>query len=252
MRVLVLTGIQEELAPLLAAHPFQFDKQYGAYRSVRYADLFAATTGPGVNKNREIRRLLQKLAPHVIVNAGLVGLLREDPERKAGDRLRLGSVLDRRTGVAYPGGAGREILVTVSEPVFEPSAKMDLALDLRATACDMEAAVLLGLIGQIEEIATGSMVVLCKVIGDRPDAYNLFKYEHLVRGWQRKNWRQKLWVGVRFPGGPRRLRELLEMKSVALESLGRRLSGLVNTLMALDPDDQAGISRTLDSVFIPH
>ena len=50
MRVLVLTGIQEELAPLLAAHPFQFDKQYGAYRSVRYADLFAATTGPGVKK----------------------------------------------------------------------------------------------------------------------------------------------------------------------------------------------------------
>ncbi|MEQ9365859.1 MAG: hypothetical protein RIF32_16570, partial [Leptospirales bacterium] len=193
-----------------------------------------------------------KLVPHVIVNAGLVGLLRESAKAKAGDRLRIGSVVDVRTGVIYPGGSGRETLVSVPAPVFESSDKMDLALDHQATACDMEAAVLLGLIGQVEEVATGSLVVLCKVVGDRPDSYNLFKFEHLVRGWERKKAWERLWLGLRFPGGPRRLRELLEMKSIALDSLGRRLEALVRALAAANPDDPAAISRALDSVFIPH
>lgn len=252
MRVLILTGIKEELTPFFTGHPFAFDRGLGAYRSSRYPELYAATTGPGVKKSRETRRLLERLVPHVIVNAGLVGLLRETSKAKAGDRLRVGSVIDRRRGIIYPGGPGRDVLVSVAEPVFEPSQKMDLALDHHATICDMEASVLLGLIGQVEEVATGSLVVLCKIVGDRPDSYNLFKYEHLVRGWYRKKRWQQLWIGIQFPGGPRRLRELLEMKSVALESLSQRLDGLAKTLMALDPNDPAGISRTLDSVFIPH
>ncbi|MCR9143571.1 MAG: hypothetical protein NXI24_15090 [bacterium] len=252
MRILILTGIKEEITPFFSEHPFEFDRGLGAYQSTRYSGLYAATTGPGVKKSREIRRLLEKLVPHVIVNAGLVGLLRESSKARAGDRLRIGSVIDQRTGVVYPGGAGRDALVSVAQPVFEPSEKMDLALDHQAVACDMEAAVLLGIVGQIEEVATGSLVVLCKVVGDRPDSYNLFKYEHLVRGWERKKTWERLWLGVRFPGGPRRLRELLEMKSVALESLGRRLEALARTLAAANPDDPAQISRTLDSVFIPH
>ncbi len=252
MRILILTGIKEELTPFFERHPFVFDRGLGAYRSSQYSELYAATTGPGVKKAREIRKLLKGLVPHVIVNAGLVGLLRENSPARAGDRMRLGSVVDSRTGVVYPGGAGRNVLVSVPEPVFEPVQKMDLALDHQATVCDMEAGVLLGIIGQVEEVATGSLVVFCKVVGDRPDSYHLFKYEHLIRGWERKSRLERLWVGIRFPGGLRRLRELREMKGVALDSLGRRLEALSLTLARLSPDDPAGISRTLDSVFIPH
>jgi hypothetical protein len=252
MRILILTGLQEELLPFLDLHPFVFDKGRGAYRSRKYPELYAATTGPGVKKRREIRRLLEELVPHVIVNAGLTGLLREDSKLEAGDRLRIAQVIDRRSGVIFPGGPGNAVLISVSQPVFEPVDKMDLALEYRATACDMEAAVLLGIIGQVEQVATGSLVVLCKVVGDRPDSYNLYKYEHLVRGWHRKAWWEKLWRGAQFPGGPRRIRELLEMKGRGLSGLGRHLERLVEELHVLDPEDVAALARRIDSVFIPH
>lgn len=263
MRILILTGLQEELLPFLERRAFQFDRARGAYRSLQHPDLLAATTGPGVKKARELRKLLRSFVPHVIVNAGLVGLLRETDERQAGDRVRLGGVTDARTGVVYPGGPGRGQLVSVPAPVFEPSDKLDLATKYRASVCDMEAAVLLGMIGQVEEVATGSFVVFCKVVGDRPDSYNLYRYEHLVRGWQRRGRWQKLWNGLRFPGGPGRLRELLAMKEQGLQGLAHSLDGLVASLLQLpeypgidpDGDDSGGpISelRGLDSVFIPH
>ena len=70
MRILILTGLQEELLPFLERRAFQFDRARGAYRSLQHPDLLAATTGPGVKKARELRKLLRSFVPHVIVNAG--------------------------------------------------------------------------------------------------------------------------------------------------------------------------------------
>lgn len=247
MRLLVLTGLQEELLPLLELHDFAFDRAAGAYRSKRNSGVYAATTGPGVKKARELRRLLESVVPHVIVNGGLTGLLKEEDAAVAGDRLRLGSVVDRKTGVIYPGGPGSDRIVTVPAPLFEPADKMDLALDWQARACEMEAAHILRIVGQIEEVSSGSVVIFCKVVGDRPDSYHLFQHEHLVRAWHRKQYFERWWAGLRFPGGPRRLKELLAMKEIALGSLGRRLAGLVESVVRA-----GGVPEKTDSIFIPH
>ncbi len=247
MRILVLTGIQEELLPLLELHDFAFDRGVGAYRSKRSSEVYAATTGPGVKKARELRRLLESVVPHVIVNGGLTGLLKEEDDARAGDRLRLGSVVDRRTGVIYPGGPGRDRLVSVEAPLFEPADKMDVALDFQARACEMEAAHILRIVGQIEEVSSGSVVIFCKVVGDRPDSYHLFQHEHLVRAWHRKQYLEKWWAGLRFPGGPWRLQELLAMKETALASLGRRLAALIDRIVRAK-----GVPAKTDSIFIPH
>lgn len=254
MRILVLTGIKEELSAVAERHPLSFDRERGLYRSESYPEVYAGTTGPGIPKSgrKQLRRWLRELAPHIIINAGLVGLLREDAPHSGGDRLRLGAVIHQATGVVFPGGAGRGRLVSVSEPVFEPSAKMDLALDHEAIACDMEAAPLLSIVGQTEEITTGSVVLLRKFVGDRPDSYRLFRYEHRIRGWERKGLFEKLWIGLRFPGGPHYLQELLEMKATALGALGDDLAQLLGRLAPLPPENLEMALSRLDSAFIPH
>lgn len=246
-RLLFLTGIQEELLPLFERHPFVFDRGVAAYRSQRHPDLYAATLGPAVKKKRETRDLIATLAPHVIINAGLVGLLRDQDPRDAGAILKLGQIIDSVTGVIYPGGPGHDCLVTVDRPVFEPWNKQELALHYRAQACDMEAARLLRITGQIEEVSIGTELIFLKVIGDRPESYELFKHEALVRNWHRLNWFGRLRVGLRFPGGPARLRRLLNAKAAALQALGEASATLVDRLITARGD-----TRGFDSLFIPH
>ncbi|MCB1314414.1 MAG: hypothetical protein KDK27_00590 [Leptospiraceae bacterium] len=248
MRVLVLTGVQEELLPIVRRLALRFDNSVRAYRSSQYPDLYAATTGPGIQKRGAIRKLITETVPHAIINAGLVGILREPDHLEAGDRCRLGEVIDSRTRIVYPGGPGRDRLVSVDKPVFAPYEKMDVATDFSARLVDMEAAPLLNLVGQLEEVSTGSVVVFCKVVGDRPDTYYLHQYEHLVRGWHRKSRLEKWISGMRFPGGPWRLRKLLTMKDKALESLAAHTEHV--TLRILN--HPGGMATTIDSVFIPH
>ncbi|MCB1326392.1 MAG: hypothetical protein H7A21_17130 [Spirochaetales bacterium] len=247
MRLLLVTGTGEELRALRGLLSLQFDRSRGLYLSLKSASLFALSAGAGLSRRRLLRRALRELKPDIVVNAGLVGLLRLDDPRPVGERLALRSVLESESGLVYPGGPGRDTLVSVGSPVFEPWEKDELALRFKATACEMEAAPLLALLGRTEEVAESVTVIFVKVIGDRPESYDLFRYEHLVRGWYRDSLWERIRTGFLFPGGPLRLRRLLGQKAEGLDGLRRAVGGLL-------PGILSGRAKTgsIDSVFIPH
>ncbi len=255
MRILLLTGIKEELEPVLRRLPFSFDKEIGAYRCVRAANLACATTGPGLRKKTEVRRMLERFEPDVILNAGLVGILRENDGTAPGDPLRLGNVIHAGTEEQYPGGPGQDILVTVKAPVFDPSDKLGLAARFHARACDMEAAELLALLGRYPLLSGKGFVVFSKIVGDRPEDHALFAGEALARDWESKSWPAKMRTAMRFPGGPTALMKLRRLRRNALRGLEVHTLAVVRELLSLpeteDPVDLL-TQTALDSVFLAH
>lgn len=247
MKLLLLTGIQEELIPLRTSLHLAFDRNIQAYRSEIYPNLFAATTGPGVSKRKEIRKLMKEIRPDVIVNAGLVGILQEKETNRIGERLRVGAVVSDSDGLIFPGGPGKDLIVTVAAPVFDPFEKTELFLRHRARACEMEAARILSLAGQLPEISDRVVIVLCKVAGDLPEYSHLFKNEKASHGWSQKSLTARLWSMFRFPGGPGKFRQLQDIKKAALASLGTKTGELVKKII-----ENQEISRDIDSQFIPH
>ncbi|MBI3395232.1 MAG: hypothetical protein HY042_05310, partial [Spirochaetia bacterium] len=181
MRTVLLTAVKEELECVLAVAPFQFDREIRAYRCLTDRNLIAATTGPGLKQRKDIRLILEMHEPDIIVNAGLVGILSEEDTIQPGERLRLGSVILAADGTEYPAGpGGHDRLVTVPKPVFDPADKLDLKTQWKARACDMEAAQVIALVGQIRTVAPTAAVALCKVAGDLPIHHELFKDEYLL------------------------------------------------------------------------
>ena len=248
MKILLLTGIKEELRPVLEQHPFVFDKESRFYRSKEQPLIYAGTTGPGVQKAKELEKFLKQFEPDVVINAGLVGLLNDEDPAEPGDIMKLGTVYDQKSGLQYPGGPGRESLVTVSRPVFQPWEKLDLYVEyFHAKACDMEASKILRLIGEIESIKYKTHVVFCKVIGDRPEAYQLFENEYKIRNWESKSALSKAWTAVRFPGGPYQLKKLLKYKHRALNSLSLHINATILKLLK-----ERQVSPEMNSVFISH
>ena len=247
LRILLLTGIREELHPLLNSYSLQFNKELRLYRSLRYPELYAATTGPHLKRRRELRRWIDTIQPRIVVNAGLVGLLELGHPASIGDRISLELLVDAKTAIQYPGGPGKARLVSIDRPVFAPHEKMDLALDYKADVCDMEAAVLTGFLGQFDKLSERMTLIFCKVVGDRPESWNLFRYEHLVRGWEGRGLLSKARAGLLFPGGPWKLKKLLHRKELGRRSLCGHVSRLLDSLI-----EHQGISRSIDSVFIPH
>ena len=250
LRVVVLTGLKEELEGLLKTG-FEWDDATRLYRSLQRPGLYAGTLGPGLKKRKEIRRALERIEPDVIINGGLVGSLKDPQDSGAGhatgDRLRLGEVVDVASGTIYPGGRGRDRLATVDRPIFEPLAKMNLRLDTGAVACDMEGSRLLRLLGQMEDRLPEVHVILCKVVGDLPEDYFLFQLEDQIRSWsQRTRW-EKLRVFLRYPGNALRLNRLFRVKRRALDSLTGRMGALVRRLYR-----EGRVAQDMDSVFIPH
>ncbi len=248
MRILLLTGLKEELVGLLASG-FEWDSGTRFYRSLVIPELFAGTTGPGLRKKKELRKAIQKVAPDVVINGGLVGALRQDESLHTGDRMLLGEVIDAKSRIVYPGGRGRERLVSVDHPVFQPIEKMDLRLDHHADACDMEAAPLLDLLGRLraDALVPELLVIFCKVVGDLPEDYFLFQREREFRGWDRKNTREKLEVFLKDPGDTMRLFRLFQLKKKALDSLTGKMGGLVRFLVR-----EGRVPEELESVFVPH
>ena len=247
MNVLLLTGVFEELRPFQAQHPFEFVRKIRAFRSQWYPNLFAATTGPGLRRRAELKKILDAVRPGCIVNAGLVGILGGADSSQAGDRLRISAVKRAADGIIYPGGPGRDLLLTVREPVFHPAEKEELALCHGARACDMEAGELLALVSQTAAWRPyGLRVVLCKVAGDLPADYELFANEHLTRGWESWGRGKRLWAMVRFPGGPRRLLRLIGYRRTVLEELTRHIHRTLKPIL-----DSDGTTDTNDSVFQP-
>ncbi len=230
MRILLLTGIQEELLPVL--NPLQLTfRQHGAYQSVSYPELYAATTGPGLKKKSDVRTLLKELQPEVIINAGLVGVLVDRKAPAPGDLIHLASVVDAESELVYPINPHGETLVTVKAPVFEPREKWLLARQFHADFCDMEAARIIRLVRQVDEVREESPVLFLKVVGDMPDHYELYKHEELVRGWHRQSVLGRIRTGLKFPGGPGNLRRLLKLKEAALNGLTLHVSRSVKALL---------------------
>ena len=246
-RVLLVAGIREELDGLFRLHSFDFDKSVRAYRSRAYDRLYATTSGPGLKNRKVLRRTLLAINPDIIVNAGLVGVLDERDGLKTGERLRLGSVVNSRSGIIYPGGPGRDVLVSVPHPLFSPLEKMNAHLDFQARVCDMEAAGLIELTASLELLAYKTVLIFIKIAGDRPEQYDLFRYEHLLRGWNRWTLRQKALAVLRFPGGYRRLRKLQAEKKSALHQLTQAVNDSLKQIL-----ESGGRTDNLDSLFIPH
>ncbi|MDH5656573.1 MAG: hypothetical protein OEZ34_11725 [Spirochaetia bacterium] len=248
MKILLLTGIQEELTPLFKIHPFEFDRHSRFYRSIEVPEIIAGTTGPGVKRKRDLEKLLEYFIPDVIINAGLVGILNDDDPIKVGDLLKVGNVLDSKTEKIYPGGPGKDTIVTVDHPIFQPWEKMDLHMQFdRARACDMEAANLLKFIGSLDHISKHTDIIFCKVAGDKPESYLLYEHEHLVRNWNKKSFLEKVKTSFVFPGGPARLARLLNEKDNALKSLTKHINNTITRLLILKH-----IPPNMHSVFIPH
>lgn len=243
----MLTGIKQELDVLLGYYSFAFEKKNRVYRSLTHPDLYAATTGPGIRKKKEIRKILNQIKPDIIINAGLVGVLETKHEAMIGDRVTLHSVRNSSSQITYPGGKGKNTLVSIDYPVFSPSQKLDLALDFHSQVCDMEAALLIEMAGQLETIRDDVLVIFCKIVGDRPENYQLFMNESLVWGWKHYGFWKKLYCGLRFPGGPFHLDKLLSTKKIALESLCSHANILIQSLI-----DNQGIGKNIDSIFVPH
>lgn len=248
MRLLLLTGIQEELLPLIPEFRLGF-RSVGVYQSGSYPEFFAATTGPGVKKGRQILELLKEIMPDVIVNAGLTGMLLDQTDKpgapQPGDLLKISSIVDAQNDVIFPLGPHGKTLVTVKQPVFEPYQKAALAREHRAQFCDMEGARLIQLLRNAEDLRDETPIVFCKVVGDLPDHFDLYEHEHLVRSWDRKGFLGRMLVGLKFPGGPFRMRKLLRLKEAAIDGLTAHTTRTVKALLGgADPD-------TLGSVYAP-
>ncbi|MCB1173421.1 MAG: hypothetical protein KDK39_07650 [Leptospiraceae bacterium] len=247
LRILLLTGIKEELVAVERRWHLQFNRHLHLYQSARYAGLYAGTTGPGLQRRREIRQWLNQLQPQIVVNAGLVGLLQAEHQAQVGDRVALNQLIDSRYGTCFPGGPGRNRLASLTKAAFAPHEKMDVALDFKVDVCDMEAAFLAGLLGQFDKLSESISLVLVKVIGDRPEQYLLYQNEALMRDWARLAWWRRIGRAMRFPGGPFLLHRLRTNKLRALQGLARHTDILLEHLIR-----HQGPGQGIDSIFIPH
>lgn len=247
MIVLLLTGIKEELQGILQKHPFEFERDIQCYHSKIYPTFYAATTGPGIQDRKKVKKILENLLPDVIINAGLVGVLDERDKIQIGDLVKIGTIIKKANSIQFAGGPGRFTLITVEKPVFDPVEKLDLKYEFKADVCDMEAAYLIELVGSYEIFKKGSYIVFVKVAGDRPENAYLFEYEYLIRNWKQKNIKEKIETMLKFPDGIFGLRKILKIKKKSLQNL---TNYTLNTIQKIY--QSKGIPHNLGSIFLPH
>lgn len=227
--ILILTGIGEELHSFLKVHPMEFSRELRLYRSRIYPHLYAATTGPGVRKRKEILRWLRTLRPAIVINAGLTGILSRQSGVRSGAMLEIGTVLTLDSDSPYRAGAGKDLLVSIGFPLFDADEKEELHVRTGAGFCDMEAGPLIELMEESgKESTTGApQLLFCKIAGERPEEGPLYASEHLIRGWAGKGVWEKVGLALRFPGGPLQFLRLRRKKEALLRSLARSLNSMV-------------------------
>lgn len=281
LRLLLLTGIEEELWDIIRICSLQFEKRLGCYRSSLYPFLYAATLGAGISKAGKTERLILRSRPDVIINAGLVGILSQSSAVEIGERLPVGKVAyaaayANSAGVIWsdshsshnshnshkgaPSSKGADskgasskggdscYLVSVKEPIFSPKKKSELMQESGANICDMEAAPLLTLLGEwTKRHSLSASLIFCKVAGDRPEHHSLFRHEEMLRGWHRsKSLRAKLTLLQRLLPAPFALLRLLALKKRALKALSEHTSSLLHLLIK-----RQLLPPHIDSIFYP-
>ena len=232
--LLLLAGIKEELKAIFDEIPFDYSKELRAYRSQLHHNIYAVTLGPGLKKKSELASLIARIKPEMVINAGLVGLLNERSKLPIGARVHPAFIGSSQGKTGYNLTGRDEGLITVAHPVFEPDEKNELALRFQAGFCDMEAYPLIEFISSQKMLAetNGIKLIFCKVIGDRPEHYPLFRHEALMRGFSQKSLVARLVFAVGFPGGIYNLVKLIRIKQKALKSLGKEVKELIKEILS--------------------
>jgi len=230
MKLLLLTGIQDEIFPLIPEFQLTL-RARGLYQSKRYPEFFVADTGPGLQKHRELRELLKDLLPDLIVNAGLASMLQDNLPVRPGDLIGISSIIHAELQLEFPIRPHGHRIVSISKQAIDQLEKSKLSRDHAAQFCDTEAALLVQLVRKIEELREETALVFCKVVGDTLDHYDLYENDNLVREWEDANFASRMLIGFKFPGGPLKMKRLLDLKQLALANLTRHTTSMVKALL---------------------
>ena len=222
MKVLLLTGIREELEAVFNRIDFKYIRPDRIYQGINYKNLFASTVGPGFKKRKEIKKIINTIKPTFILNAGLVGILDERDSIVVGDLIDVSTLKNIHSKTVFKTDKHGSIMVTVDYPVFDPIERSELATKFDARLCDMESYYLASYLAENSEhfYSRDIKLLLCKVAGDRPEHFDLFQNEYLIRNWKTMSFAKKLVILMRFPGGVSSALKLLKLKKTALNSLG--------------------------------
>ncbi len=177
-RILLLTGIREELHCFLKEHAHEFDRASRVYRFHDFPGLCARTSGAGLKKRKELKKTIRILKPGLILNAGLVGKLTTHNGPQIGECIDLSCVVDLRGSVLLKLSGHGGALVSVEQLVLDKAARMDLFQDSGAEFCDMESGPLLHL---LKEIGFTGSIHFVKMVGDTPADSRLYEHEFKTR-----------------------------------------------------------------------
>jgi len=142
LKVGIISALEREVAPMLKS----WRREALAYQGRQYR-MFRSRSGSAVYMECGIGRqwgmqateaLIATERPQAIVSAGFAGALR--PERKVGQQVEPGMVIDGETGDRFLAVNGSSIALVSAPDIADKEAKKQLADRFAAEAVDMEAA----------------------------------------------------------------------------------------------------------------
>ena len=232
MKVLLLTGIREELEAVFKRIDFEYIRSDRIYQGVDYKDLFATTVGPGFKKKKEIKKIITKIQPTIILNIGLAGILDDRDSISIGDLIDVSTLKNIHSDIVFITGQPGSTMVTVDHLVFDPIERTELAERHGARSCDMESFYLAKFLTENKTLFNYADIklLICRIAGDRPEHFKLFPNEYRIRNWRNLSFTQKMAVFLTFPGGVNSTLKLLKLKKTALDSLGFQTERIVKEI----------------------
>jgi hypothetical protein len=241
MNILILTGIFEESQAVLKSVPtveFTFDRHTRAYIATLNDDvLYLLSTGPGLRKKKELRRLIRQVNPEKIINCGLAGVLKKNSDYKRGECIYPLLALSSEGNMNFLCNVEltnpevtkyNKKCFSLNHLIYHPEEKMDLFLSRGAELCDMELYPLMEWI-QSEFPELISKVHSLKILSDFPEDFSLYKNEVYLRGWSSKNVIQKLVALIKFPAGPFKAVKLILRKRYLLNKMGPEIEKMIKS-----------------------
>lgn len=219
-KTLIITGIKEELEFFFARNPHTFNREIRCYQLEKYPDVFCMTGGPGIRRKKEVRKVIREIKPDIVISAGLVGLANRRLMTKRGEKVKIAGIVDKSEILFGQTEENGYFLTSVPYPVFSPSEKEDLYEETGADFCDMET---LPLIQLLEESGLKPLLCTIKILGDRPEDFDLYRYEKEFREINLRRWQDVLHGMIRFSGGIFRFYMLLYRKQRQYRKLARSM-----------------------------
>lgn len=246
MNILIITGIKEELELFISRNSATFRSELRCFQLPNQPGVFCMTGGPGIRKKKEIRRVLRDVRPQIVVSAGLVGLLNGDLTLKSGSLAQIKGITDGVNSCNVQNSFQGHNLISIDKPIFSPSEKMDFLDETGADFCDMEMFPLYALLVAHAKEANNA-VSLCpiKVIGDRPEDFDLYRFEHELRGMKLATFRQIISASRGFSGGYWRFARLVYKKKRQYYKLTLYLEKFIRNIQSAEN------AISLNCFFIP-